>query len=435
MATNAKLADGVYYGWIMVAICMFTLMLTVGITMNIFGLYVLPVSEAYGLSRASVNTGMILMNAGAAVSALLVGRMLDRYPIRMIMGGSGLILAASLITLGLSTNIWLSAAVIAFPVGLAMSGVGTLTAPALVARWFTIHRGRAMGLTMMGMSGGTILIVPQVAWLIDTIGWRYSLVVLGSVAGVLISALMPFVRNGPGADDHETPAAHTTQAEAVIQEHADAQRTRLTTRQLLTQPVFWAIGLSTGFTMAAFQGILVSLIPIGQEAGLSITKAATLISGLGAAALVSKLFVVWAGDKFDRPLLLAVLYVLMGVASAMLLFAHDYPMLLASCALIGVSAGATMPLFLALLADRFGALSFGTANGNITFVIAVLSACAVRFSGEVFDRTGGYAIMFYAFIAMTALSAFLMLSVRGGGSRADAASGAALNNVRVQGRD
>jgi len=417
MATSAKPARRVYYGWIMVAICMFTLMLTVGMTMNAFGLYVLPVSEAYGLSRASVNTGMILMNAGAAVSALLVGQLLDRYPVRLIMGGSGLILAASLITLGLSRNIWLSAAVISFPVGLAMSGVGTLTAPALVARWFTVHRGRAMGLTMMGMSAGTILIVPQVAWLIDTIGWRYSLVALGCVAGVLISALMPFVRNGPGPDDRETSDSDDGQDPAA-QKQVDAAGPALTTRQLLARPAFWAIGLSTAFTMAVFQGILVSLIPIGHGAGFSTTKGATLISGLGIAAVISKMLVAWAGDKFNRPLLLAMLYALMAAASVALLFAHSYPMLLASCALVGVSAGATMPLYLALLADQFGARSFGVANGNITFVIAVISACAVRFSGEVFDRTGGYAVMFYAFIAITVLSACLMLSVRGTGNRA-----------------
>ena len=173
MASSAK-AGSIYYGWIMLGICMACLMLTVGTTINAFGLYVVPVSEAYGLSRATMNTGMILLNAGSAVAALLVGRMLDRYSIRLIMGASIWLLAACLIAIGLSHNLWLSIVLISLPVGLAMNGIGMLTAPALIARWFKVHRGKAMVIMVMGMSGGPVLVSPLIAWLIDTIGWRQS---------------------------------------------------------------------------------------------------------------------------------------------------------------------------------------------------------------------------------------------------------------------
>ena len=395
-------ATGIYYGWIMVAICMFTLMLMVGTTMSAFGLYVLPVSEDFGLSRATMNTGLILMNAGAAVAALLVGRLLDRYSARLIMGVSGLILAVSLIALGLSDDIWLSAAMISFPVGFAMSGIGTLTGPALVARWFTVHRGKAMALTMIGMSLGSILIVPPVALLIEALGWRMSLVTLGCVVGVLISALMPLVRNAPGPDDQEPGTVAPVAGPAA----GDASLPPLATRQLLAQPRFWAILGGVALPMAVFQGILVSLVPMGLAIGLSTTVAASLISVIGMAGITGKLIVTWASDRFERPVLLAVLFTLIAASSSGLLFAGTYPLLLGCCVLLGLGTGGTMPVYLALLADQFGTRSFGTANGNITFGMAIAGACAVRYSGEVFDRTQSYDVMFYSFIGVCLFACF-----------------------------
>jgi MFS family permease len=394
-------ARGIYYGWVMVAICMFTLMLTMGTTMGAFGLYVLPVSEAFGLSRATMNTGLILMNAGAAVAALFVGR---------------LVLAESLITLGLSDNIWLSALMISFPMGFAMSGIGTLTAPALVARWFTVHRGKAMALTMIGMSFGSILIVPPVALLIEAVGWRMSLVTLGCAVGVLIGVLIPFVRDAPRPDEHESAAASATSTAFAGLEGDHAP---LTSRQLFAQPRFWAIAAGVALPMATFQGILVSLVPMGQAIGLSTAAAASLISVLGMAGIAGKLIVTWASDRFERPLLLAVLFALAAVACAALLFAQTYPILLGCCLLLGLGAGGTMPVYLALLADQFGTRSFGTANGNITFGMAIAGACAVRFSGEVFDRTQSYDVMFYSFIVVCLFASCLILTVRGSAVRLD----------------
>jgi MFS family permease len=414
MAISGSRNGGVYYGWVIVAICMVGLFLSVGATMNAFGLYVLPVSKAFDLSRADMNSGLILMNAGAALAALIVGRLIDRYPSRLVMGGSALILGASLIGIGLSRSVWLSATLVFFCFGLGITGMGTLTAPALVARWFAAHRGRAIAITMMGMSIATISAAPAVAWLIDLIGWRASLVTLGCIVIAPIWLLLPFLRNAPGPADLE-PGAGAEAAGADLEEEAETGAPQRNARQLLGLPRFWAIAVSTALGIAAFQGIAVSLVPIGREMGFSNTEAASLISVIGVTAITGKALVAWLGDRFDRALVLAGLYAAIALSSAMMLFAGGYPLLAAACALLGLAAGATMPLYLALLADQFGARSMGTANGMITFFMAVIGAGAVRFAGEVYDRTSDYALMFDSFILVGLAAAILMLAVRGPG--------------------
>lgn len=401
---TAKPTSGIYYGWFMVTVAFLALMIALGTTVNAFALYVLPVSEAYGLSRANVNTGVILMHSGAAVSGMVIGRLLDRFSIRLIMGISGFLLTASLITLGLSHNVWLSAVVITIPVALAMTGIGTLTAPTLVARWFTVHRGRALAITMMGMSIAKI-VTPQIAWLIELLGWRHSLIALGCSVAVVVTLLLPWVRSWPGSDDQETAASRRAPEANSSPEIPFAPAKA---RAVWSVPKFWLISLSTALAMGADQGVLISLIPIGHDAGFSMTKSATLFSVVGVSAIAGKLTVAWLGDRFDRATMLTCIYAAIAVASAAMAVAQGYILLAASCVVFGLATGATMALYMALLADEFGSESFGTVNGYSTFLIALVSAIAVRYSGEVYDRTGHYDLMFYTFVAAGIVAAVLM---------------------------
>jgi MFS family permease len=413
--TSTRQSGRIYYGWWLVGICMVSLMLTVGTTMNAFGLYILPVSAEFHLSRATMNTGLILMNAGSALSALVIGRLIDRFPARVVMGAGGYLLAGSLVGLGLSHDIRLSAILLALPLGMGMSGLGNLTSPTLVTRWFVVHRARALAITMMGMSIATIFVAPPIAMLIDWLGWRGSLIAEGCILAAFVTVLLPFVRNAPEPGEREAAEGQPAQGDQGVKPAADAPA--LSVGTLLSRPLFWAIGLSTAIAMAIFQGSLVSLIPIARELGFSTTKSATLISMFGIAGIAGKLIVAWLADRLDRALALSVLFALLAVGCAVAPLSHSFPALAACALMIGLPAGAGMPLYMALLADRFGSRSFGTGSGVITFAISVLGAIAVRFSGEVFDRTGGYQPMFMTFCVLGSFAALLVLTARRGNRR------------------
>ncbi len=186
-----------YYGWRVVFFTAVIFGLVVGSTYSAFGLFVLPVAADLNLSRAEVNTALILLNAGSAVLAPVVGRMLDRMPARRIMFACALLFGLSLGILSVSTSIWLSAVVIVGMLAVALQGAGTLTTTVLLARWFTIHRARAMLLSAMGSSLGGIAIAPAIGWLIETQGWRSALQVMGAVVTVTLLAITFAIRERP----------------------------------------------------------------------------------------------------------------------------------------------------------------------------------------------------------------------------------------------
>jgi MFS family permease len=193
-----------YYGWYIVAVALVVNTLTVGATFMAFGLFVVPVSKALELSRAEMNTAIILLSLGMAVTAPFVGRAIDRFPLKMIMIPSALLFGGSLVALGLSESVWLSAAIIAFPLAIGMSGAGPLAVTTLVARWFAVRRGRAMSIATIGGAFGSVVVVPPLGIAIEQLGWRAALVGMGATLIVLLLVLALFVLDRPGADDHET---------------------------------------------------------------------------------------------------------------------------------------------------------------------------------------------------------------------------------------
>lgn len=392
----------IYYGWYIVVICMLVLMLALGATTYAYGLFVLPVADEFGLSRANVNTGIILLNFGMALSAPFIGRLLDHRSIRQVMAASALLFGASFVGLGLSQSVWLSAFLLAVPVPIAVVSAGTLTSPTLVARWFSARRGRAMAFTAIGISLGSIVTVPLISLLLAARGWRETLVWTGVILAGVILCLVLLVREKPETEGDEVDTVHDV----------ETALSPMSVSELLRKSQFWTIAVGAGLGFGVLQAIVVSLVPFAQGRGLSVAAAAGLISLYGGMAIVGKLVLAWIADRTNLIVLLAVLFGLVASICVALMVDSGHAALIISSALLGLAAGATTPAFLAILADRFGTASFGTTNGCATFVLALISAACIRYSGEVYDRFGDYKLMFLSFSIMSAVALVLLLMTR-----------------------
>ena len=193
----------IYYGWYLVAACILIYMAVIGTGSAAYGLYVKPVAAEFELSRATMNTGLVLFNVGMALTALVVGRLIDRFPLRPIMLVSGIVLGGCMALLGLSDNLMLDALVIVLPLAAGTVGAGTLTVTVLLARWFTKQRGRVLALAAMGMSLSNLTVIPVIGHMIGTYGWRQALVYSGIGIAVVICAIAMIVRDRPGPDEVE----------------------------------------------------------------------------------------------------------------------------------------------------------------------------------------------------------------------------------------
>lgn len=402
----------IYYGWIIVAISMMLLLLVVGTTVYSFGLFVLPVSKEFGLSRANMNTGLIVLNVGMAALSPFIGRALDRAPIRLVLGVSGLLFVFGLVILASSQSLLLSAVVLAGPIAAGVLGVGTLTTTAMVARWFVTRRARAMAIAAIGLSLGSVIVVPPVGLLIAALGWRQTLIIEAVFIGIVIALALPFVRERAPSEAAGGDAPSGQNGNVGSAKLVPESDTPWSAAELLKTPLFWMITISLGLTFGVLQTIVVSLIPFAQESGLSIAQAASLVSVYGMMAIVGKVILAWVGDRIDRVILLAAVFATVALTSAGPLIGQSYPALLLCSAVLGIAGGAATPAFTALLADRFGAASIGTAYGTASTILAIISAACIRLGGETYDRTGSYELMFISFAVVAAVATLVMFSTK-----------------------
>ncbi len=396
----------IYYGWCIVGISLVLQMLTVGSTMNTFGMYVVEASKDLGLSRTSANLGLVMISLGTALFSPFVGRMLDVFPVRRIMAAGALLFGGAFELLAFSHNVWLSAFALAVPLPLGTASVGHLASTTVVARWFEAQRGRALALSMVGMSLGTVVLAPTIGFLIKNLGWRECLMVLGGVFTVVFLVLVPFMRERPGPNDIEPVPANAPPAAA--RAPADAKPVKV--MDILRMPIFWVLSIAVALALSVLQTVAASIIPLAQESGISVTKASTLLSILGAMSLLGKLGLAVIGDKIDRVVALMAIFLFQTFACALLLVGQSYGLLLVCAALQGVCAAAISPVFMALLAQRVGAASFGTAQGAAALVMAACSMSMLVVGGKIYDVTGSYQIMFAAFTGISLLAALLVLA-------------------------
>jgi MFS family permease len=80
-------------------------------------------------------------------------------------------------------------------------------------------------------------------------------------------------------------------------------------------------------------------------------------------------------------------------------------------AAMGFSFGTSITLLAAIIAERFGAASFGRAIG-IAYVVTNASSLGPLMAGATYDRTGSYSVAFVSFAGVVALGMVLMTSHR-----------------------
>lgn len=404
---------GIYPGWYVVALAGFTFMLVVGATIGSFGLFVLPVSKDLGLSRASMNTAYVLSQLGMAVWAPFVGRALDRLPARRVMIFCSILFGLSMIGLALSRSIWLSATILFIFLPIAELGTGALALVAILVRWFSANRGKALLLFNLGGPFCSVTVVPVMAALIASHSWRSALMIAGVAVALvcLTTALLIRTRPAPGRAEWERGATRPVVGASPADAPPAAAGGTARIGDILRLPQFWIIALTCCLPLGITSAVGVSIYPFAIQQGYSTAQATLVMSCTGLAACIGVVLAAFVIDRFNRRLLLAGIFSVGAIALALMASGGGYPVILTATMLFGIFSGVVTPTFLTYLADVFGPGSFATVQGMMTPILAIVAALLINFAGQVFDRTGAYEIMFHIFLGAQIASAVMLVAL------------------------
>ncbi|BBE35645.1 MFS transporter [Sphingosinicella microcystinivorans] len=351
-----------------------------------------PIEDAMGWARSDIQFAILFSSGVGALSAPVTGWMIEKFGTRAVALPSffgvsaGLFVAASANTISM------------FYAGFALAAIlGAGTNPVLwsraIAGSFDKARGTALGLALVGTAFAALALPSMVTALVEASGWRHA---LRGVALLPLVLALPLVflwlRSGSDGVSGSDAVAHVG----------------VKVGEAVSHYRFWLLGLSILAGYLAISGLLTGLIPALTDRGLSAASASAIVGMIGIAMIPGRIAVGIVIDRIWAPAVACVLLLLSAIACLVLQQTTDTALLLAACAVLGLTAGAELDLLAFLTARYFGLTQFSKIYALLYAALATGSAVAPGMFAFLREKTGSYDLSFSVAAALFVVAALLL---------------------------
>ena len=376
-----------------------------GFAFYTFGVFVIPLVDAFGWSRGDVSTAASFLLLGTFITAPIIGTIIDRFGAKKV----GLISLAGL-AVGYASLTQLGGNIAMFyAMWLIMALVGGGTTPVVWTRavnlWFDKGRGLALGTALAGAGLAGIVAPAFATALVQEFGWQGAYLGIGALILVIALPLVAIFFNDAAPSD--VPVDHSDDAPAAAPDPWDDPSGRP-----CEQFAFWKIAIGFFFISAIIAGLLINLVPLLIDRDMTQMAAAGIAGVLGFAVLFGRIGVGFLIDRFPAPLVSAVMFSITA-AGCLLLSMDGIPNSVVRIAVIalGFAAAAEIDLVAFLASRFFGLKAYGKIYGvqlSIFYLGAALGPLAV---GQMYDLFGSYNQALYTGIAIFLFGAAIIGSL------------------------
>jgi predicted MFS family arabinose efflux permease len=346
--------------------------------MAVYGFFVEPLSQEFGVGVAVLNTGPVALLLVPAFLGALIGKLADRLPVRNIMLAGASLAMFSLIGIGQApTLVWVAVGFLSFSLGLSMYGPVVING--MMVKLYPGREARALALAAIGISVAAIILPPLVGSLLAHFDWRMALQLLA--AGLLLLLWLLILAGTPRGVVGAPPSGKAAVAESIY-----------------SNKPFWLIGLCVAL------GLNVMIV-------LSVADTGWVLSIGGAAGLAGKSCLAWFGDvvRHSAKWLAVGLLSMQVVGLCLLYVAGSLPEVLAAFALLGFANGAFIPMHPYLNSRYFDAAIISQVNGAQMPLFLPFGLIGAPLAGYVYDKTGSYDVVMIALAVTLAIAALMIL--------------------------
>jgi MFS family permease len=397
-------AKKIFMGWRMVAAAFFVDFVAVGFFFYSYGVFFKAIAAEFGDSRLGVALGLTVTNAVGAIAAPLVGRALDHFPLKRVIGVGATSMAIGFLGLSQVQTQMQFYLVLGLFIGFGASSMGNLATSKLVANWFDRKRGMALGIAATGVSLSGVVMPYISAEIIAGYGWRNGFLVYGLFTFMVVVPFVLSVVVSKPEDVGLQPDGALQLPPTDVQAKA-APAPRLSMHQVWRDHNFWVIVLTFSLIFCCMSTTLTHMVPRLTDMGHELSLASLVMSLCAGLGIFGKLSFGWLGDKLPmrRVLLLVILVqfsgqLLMYQSEALFWFA-------VGAALFGYGVGGVVPLHGAIVGKTFGRERFGAVLGLMRPAMFPIQILGVPFAGWVYDTTGSYAQAFQALLFLYGFAA------------------------------
>lgn len=357
-----------------------------------FPLLAEPMSAELGVDKPQIYGAATFGLLLAGLAAYPVGWLIDQGHGRAVMAGGavlgGLLLAAWSQVRGLTLFYFLFG-------GIGMTMAATLYEPAfaVVARRF--GAGARSGITALTLWGGfaSTVFVPVTQVLIDHLGWRDAVLVLG------------LITVGGGALNLWVIDARRDAAE-VPQASRSGKVGQTIVRWALRQPTFWLLGLAMTLYFGAASGLTYHWYPLLLERGFDTAQVVAGMALIGPAQVAGRI-AIWV-LAHNRPVSFigrGTFLVFLASLLLLLLTPAEFAWLAAFAMIYGAANGIITIVRGLALREMLTPESYGTLNGLLAVPSTIAKALAPLGAAWLWAVGGGYDAVLVAAILCSALVA------------------------------
>lgn len=400
----------IFYGWWIVVAAFLNLFFSVGIIYYGFPVFYPAFVTSLGFTRAQTTEGFLLGFVLVGLPfGLLAGTLIDRIGARgVILSGVGFI-GIPLVLMGFMTRLWQYECLCLLEV-VGYSLAGPIANQVLIAQWFRVGRGRAMGYAYLGLGLGGVISPPLANALIRTLGWRHALEVIGTLILVVLFPIGFLVTRSTPADldllpDGYGPGTVDLPASVAAVSSGVAAAVRTTD--------FWLILGGTTLVIGAINAVIQHFVLFLKDQGYSTTMATHFLSALLAASLGGRILVGYVADRFQKKNTMALFYLLLGGSIPLLFLTHQPIAAWSFAVAFGFAMGADYMLIPLVTAECFGLGSLGKLLALIIMGYSVGQWVAPWMTGRIFDVYHSYALAWKIMTGAGVLGAAAIYAVSG----------------------
>ncbi len=373
-----------------------------------FSVYFLALANDLRLSHASTSLVFGLSALESGLQSPITGYFTDKWGPRIMMVIGAVLAGVGFLLLPLANSYAMFLLIFIGVLSLGVNAGFHNGSAAIVTRWFIRNRGTAFGVISIGIAVGGSVLTPVVAYIVINYDWRAASVASGIMillVGVPLSAL---VRNSP-EDLGQTPDG----------DGGPGSRRRRQTpseygvREAIRTWSYWLLAVGMTLRIAAGSGIIVHIVPLMVWKGLGEGSGGVVIASSSLAAIVTRFFMGWLGDRWSkRKLVVAAMLVGAGSLIFLLYAPGKLPLMIAFGVMLSITDGGA-GLTWAMIGDYFGRSFYATLRGGINTMVSLGALAAPVAAGRAFDVTGSYFWVLVSFAVIYALAAAVFLVLRG----------------------
>jgi sugar phosphate permease len=411
----SRLRGRVFYGWWMVTAGFGIQLLAAGLLGQSYGAYLVLLRDDFGWSKTALSGAYSLQQLESGLLGPVQGWIIDRFGPRAIMRVGLVIFGVGFMLLSQVQSLpAFYAVILTMAIGNTLSGFFPLTVA--IVNWFERQRARALSTMSLGLAVGG-LVVPLVAYSLETLGWRGTAFASGVMIIAIGLPLAQVIRRRP-EDYGEVMDGHRYRARVAA---APDPRPRpslspsrdFTAREAIRTPAFWLISLGHGSALLVVTAVNVHVVShLKEDVGYSLAAASLVVTLMTAFQVAGMIIGGIVGDRFDKRLIAVVCMAMHTAGLLLVAYAVALPMVVAFAVLHGLAWGIRGPLMQAIRADYFGRSAFGVIMGFSSMIVVLGTITGPLVAGVLADSTGSYETGFTVLALLAGLGSVFFLLAR-----------------------